>query len=207
MNIPREHDRFTDFSQQDDLLGKPFSSNSNMSYVNSAYTSPYNQSPKKRKWVTGALAFLVPGTGHLYLGLMQRGLFIMMLIIIDIVMMVGLNTQEHTSTALMTFFALILPVIYFYNLFDALQSTDRTNRRNELGELAAQDDLDDPIYKLMRGSNLGVLLIAAGVLFFLLSSKPRWFEAIFDLFGSYIGSVVLILAGMVVFLLESRKNK
>jgi hypothetical protein len=82
------------------------------------------------------------------------------------------------------------------------------NRRNELGEFGAElYTNEDPLQKLIKGTNLGVILVAAGVLFFLLSNKPRWFTGLFDLMGSYIGSVILVLAGLAMYVLDSRKNK
>lgn len=171
---------------------------------------PYYPAPRKRKWVAGVLSFIVPGTGHFYLGLMQRGLFIMMLLILDIFIITSLGSQSDSSVRvpMVTLFALFIPVIYFYNLFDALQSTDKVNRRNELGEFA--DELynnEDPLQKLIKGTNLGIIFITAGVLFFLLSNKPLWFTGLFDLMGSYIGSVILVLAGLAMYVLDSRKNK
>lgn len=170
--------------------------------------APYYQAPRKRKWVAGVLSFIIPGTGHFYLGLMQRGLFIMMLLILDIFIITSLSSRSDTSVPMVTLFALFIPVIYFYNLFDALQSTDNVNRRNELGEFGTElYTNEDPLQKLIKGTNLGVILVAAGVLFFLLSNKPRWFTGLFDLMGSYIGSVILVLAGLAMYVLDSRKNK
>lgn len=171
--------------------------------------APYYQAPKKkRKWLAGVLSFIVPGTGHFYLGLMQRGLFIMMLLILDIFIITSLTTQSDTSVPVVALFSMFIPVIYFYNLFDALQTTDNVNRRNELGEFAAElYSNEDPLQKLIKGTNLGVILIAAGVLFFLLSNKPLWFTGLFELMGSYIGSVVLVLVGLAMYVLDTRKNK
>lgn len=167
----------------------------------------YPNVPRKKKWLACLLSFFVPGTGHFYLGLMQRGLLIMVLIIIDIFTVVSLATADQgASIPLVTLFSLIIPVIYFYNIFDALQATDFVNSRYERGELQFGDLPGDPLLKLVRGNNLGVVLIGAGALFFLLSMKPRWFEGLFEVLGSYIGAVVLIAAGLAMFLLESRKK-
>ncbi|NOU70299.1 hypothetical protein GC098_02410 [Paenibacillus sp. LMG 31458] len=192
MNLPKDNPHIPEYSP-------------NPSFQHYA---PYYQAPKKRKWVAGILSFIVPGTGHFYLGLMQRGLFIMMLLILDIFIITSITTRSDTSVPMVTLFALFIPVIYFYNLFDALQTTDNVNRRNELGEFAAElYNNEDPLQKLIKGTNLGVILIAAGVLFFLLSNKPRWFTGLFDLMGSYFGSVILVLAGLAMYVLDSRKNK
>jgi hypothetical protein len=192
VNLPKDNPHIPDYSP-------------NPSFQHYA---PYYQAPRKRKWVAGVLSFIVPGTGHFYLGLMQRGLFIMMLLILDIFIITSFASRSDASVPVVTLFALFIPVIYFYNLFDALQTTDNVNRRNELGEFAAElYTNEDPLQKLIKGTNLGVILIAAGVLFFLLSNKPRWFTGLFDLMGSYIGSVVLVLAGLAMYVLDSRKNK
>lgn len=171
---------------------------------------PYFRIPRKRKWLALLLSFFVPGTGQLYLGLMQRGIMLMILIILDIFTVVYFVTAEgRASIPLVTLFSLIIPVIYFYNIFDALQSTDIVNSRYERGELLPGDNpesLRDPLQKLTRGNNLGILLIGAGGLFFLVSTKPRWFNGLFDILGSYIGAIVLIAAGLAMFLLESRKK-
>ncbi|SDP11783.1 hypothetical protein SAMN04487897_13736 [Paenibacillus sp. yr247] len=141
---------------------------------------------------------------------MQRGLFIMMLLILDIFIITSLVNHRDTSVPTITLFALFIPVIYFYYLFDALQITDHVNRRNELGEFAAASndiEFQDPLQKLIKGTNMGVILIAVGVLFFLLSNKPRWVTGLFDFMGSYLGSAALVLAGLAMYVLDSRKNK
>jgi|GEM_PF-2335208 len=189
--------------------GERFTANPADPYSHLAYQPPYYQPPRKRKWLSGLFSFLIPGTGHFYLGLMPRGLFIMGLIIVDIFTIVTLiSGNSDVNIPMVTLFALMIPVIYFYNIFDALQSTDAVNRRHELGVFAddAASAVRDPIQRLLRGSNLGVLFIVAGGLFFLFSAKPRWFEGLFSLLGSYVGSVVLIVAGLVLFMLESRKK-
>ncbi|MCD1261074.1 hypothetical protein B5M42_019915 [Paenibacillus athensensis] len=189
--------------------GERFTANPADPYTHLGYQPPYYQTPRKRKWLSGLFSLLMPGTGHFYLGLMPRGLFIMGLLIVDIFTIVTLvSGNRDVSIPMVTLFALMIPVIYFYNIFDALQSTDAVNRRRELGVFA--DDpasaVRDPIQRLLRGSNLGILFIVAGSLFFLFSAKPRWFEGLFSLLGSYVGSVVLIIAGLVLFMLESRKK-
>jgi hypothetical protein len=176
-------------------------------YNQMPYPPLYPKVPRKRKWLACLLSLFIPGTGHFYLGLMQRGLLLMVLTILDIFIVVTLASADGgTSLPLVTLFSLIIPVIYFYNIFDALQATDFVNSRYERGELQFGDLPGDPLQKLLRGNNLGVILIGAGGLFFLFSMKPRWFEGVFEVLGSYIGAVVLIAAGLAMFLLESRKK-
>ena len=65
----------------------------------------------KSKFLT-FLFSLVPGVGHMYLGLMQRGLQFLVTFFGVIFLLVITNLGE---------LSLFLPVIWFYNLFDALQ--------------------------------------------------------------------------------------
>jgi TM2 domain-containing membrane protein YozV len=206
LNDPRQ---LPDFSRHPDEAEDPFASLASNPYAQLPYP-PYLPIPRKKKWLAGLLSFLVPGTGQFYLGLMQRGLLIMVLIILDIFTIVYFATDKNgVSIPLVTLFSLLMPVIYFYNIFDALQSTDFINARYVQGDLVPGEhslSFKDPLQKLIRGNNLGVLLITAGALFLLVSTKPRWFASIFDLLGSYVGSFVLIAAGTAMFLLESRKK-
>ncbi|WP_202080592.1 hypothetical protein [Caldalkalibacillus salinus] len=72
---------------------------------------------EKSKFATLILSF-VPGVGHLYLGLMTRGLQFMLLFF-------GSAFVIHfiRIDALMV----MLPVIWFYSFFDALQARQRVN--------------------------------------------------------------------------------
>ena len=72
---------------------------------------------KKRKFVTFLLS-AVPGLGHFYLGLMNRGLAVMGAFIIFGVVIGSMSELMHVPELLM--FLVLLPVIWFYGLFDAL---------------------------------------------------------------------------------------
>ena len=68
--------------------------------------------PKKSKFATVILS-AVPGLGHMYLGWQQRGLQFMLTFFLMIFLM-----DQSGGLSLFTF---LLPVIWFYSLFDALQ--------------------------------------------------------------------------------------
>ncbi|WP_028550039.1 hypothetical protein [Paenibacillus sp. UNC451MF] len=170
---------------------------------------PFRSVPRKSKFVACLLSFLIPGTGQLYLGLMQRGMMLMLLLIADIFAIVFFATNSSSSIPLIVLFSLFVPVIYFYNIFDALQQTDKVN--SEWSGLYT-DPLGQPgvsprsASKFLKGSTLGYLLIIGGVFLFLVSSKPAWLNRIFELLGSSIGAIVLIVVGIVLFLKESTKK-
>ncbi|MFC4601933.1 hypothetical protein [Cohnella hongkongensis] len=91
------------------------------------FSEPAARVRRKKKWVAGMLAFIIPGTGHMYLGLMMKGITLMMLIALDITAIV--HVSSGSSTLPVVLLSLLLPIIYFYNLFDAIQSTDAVNDR------------------------------------------------------------------------------
>jgi TM2 domain-containing membrane protein YozV len=171
---------------------------------------PFANGPRKSKVVACLLSLLVPGTGQLYLGLMQRGTMIMLLLILNIFAIVFFSTSSSTSIPLIVLFSLFLPVVYFYNIFDALQQTDKVNGQwnglyaDPLGEMG--EGLRQPLKKLSKGSSLGYLLVIGGFFLFLVSNKPVWLNQIFDMLGSSIGAIVLIVVGVFMFFKESTKK-
>lgn len=87
---------------------------------------------RKSKGLTFFLSF-VPGAGHLYLGLMNRGLQFLILFF---------GTIFISSMFITELFGFLLPVIWFYCLFDALQ---QYNKIQESGEV-----IDTPIISWMQ---------------------------------------------------------
>ncbi|WP_276357781.1 TM2 domain-containing protein [Cohnella caldifontis] len=84
--------------------------------------------PKKKKWIAGLLAFFIPGTGHFYLGQMTKGVSVMLLIAFDICA-ITFASQQMDNVLIIVLLSLLLPIIYFYSLFDAIQSTETVNDR------------------------------------------------------------------------------
>ncbi|GAA3410909.1 hypothetical protein ACFFNY_18770 [Paenibacillus hodogayensis] len=173
------------------------------------YRSPAVPLPRKRKWLVALLSLFIPGTGHFYLGLMQKGLMIMLLIIMDIFAIVHFSINM-SSIPLITLLALFLPIIYFYSLFDALLSTDKVNAYAYGPEAAPYEgnrDIFGATAKPGAAPYLGWLLVGAGALFFALSAKPDWVGDLMDQMGTVIGGFALIAIGVVVFLKNSSKPK
>lgn len=202
----RDTDRF--FEERLNRMG-PLPTQPSISY------DPFATRPRKSKFAAGLLAFLIPGTGHFYLGLMQRGLFVMLALIADIYAIVHttMSARGEVNVPLVTLFGLLIPVIYFYNIFDALQSTDAVNAKwrasgdgvpDSGSALGAQGALSSGEGRWKR-ANLGWLLVAGGCLVLLLSNKPAWMAQLYESAGSYMGAVVLIAAGVYLFLKDSRK--
>lgn len=177
---------------------------------------PQPQVRKRSKWVTGILAFLVPGTGHMYLGLMVKGLVVMMLLAIDIVAIVY-TANEGTNVLSTVLLSLFIPIIYFYNLFDALQSADYVNERLNAGtgfpspegwngvEPPAQQSSQQPGYQGHRTlPPAGVVLVVAVLLAVIVATNLNWTQRIFEVTGSLIGAVALLGVGLLLWLWDRR---
>ncbi|UHA74737.1 DUF6677 family protein [Paenibacillus sp. 481] len=152
--------------------------------------------PRKSKFVAVLLSLFFPGLGHFYLRLMQRGLLIMMFLMLDIVAIVYFTTKDvATNVPLIVLLSLMLPVIYFFNLFDAMQNTEKVNEQAMYG-IASEPTKQGPWF--------GVLFVSCGVLMLLLTVDPSWLGWFFTYGGSYAGATVLIGGG--IYLLYKETN-
>lgn len=80
----------------------------------------------KKNKVLAATLSLFPGAGHLYLGLQKRGLQIMAGFLIAVYLMDSLR---------LTIFLFLMPLVWFFAFFDALQQMSRYER-NEMNDQA-----------------------------------------------------------------------
>ncbi|MBM6618848.1 hypothetical protein [Bacillus suaedaesalsae] len=110
----------------------------------------------KSKGLTFILSF-VPGLGHFYLGLMNRGLQFMI--------MFFASTFLADSFFL---FGVAIPIIWFFTLFDALQQHRTIKERNEI--------VDEPLFNWGELQEkkyiIGWVLIGLGGLFLLDQLSP-----------------------------------
>lgn len=171
---------------------------------------PYNTRPpirKKSKWLAGLLAFLIPGIGHFYLGLMIKGLVFMLLIALDITAIVYVSIEGENVLSIVLL-SLLLPIIYFYNLFDALQSTDTVNERSAAVSWHTQSGWTEAAPAARsgpKGINAGaVLLLGAAAIVVLIMTDISWNRWLFNSSGSIIGAILLITAGAGLWLWEMR---
>lgn len=172
------------------------------------------------KWVSAILSIILPGVGHVYLGYAGRGLIIIGAFILDIALIVFSSflilVVLPAAVALITIFALALPVIYFFSIFDALQMAERkfTHHRDFSVTERQTTDGNDPsgreveksedIWRYQPASHtkefrvapraLGIVLIITGIGLTLIVLLPdaffRWlFDHVQALFA------VLLLAG------------
>jgi len=76
----------------------------------------------KSKFLTFIFSFL-PGLGHMYIGLLNRGLQIMILFFGSMFLMDFINLNA---------FPFFIPIIWFFNMFDSLQFVAKMRRGEEV---------------------------------------------------------------------------
>jgi hypothetical protein len=162
---------------------------------------------KKSKWLAGLLAFLIPGIGHFYLGLMIKGIVFMLLIALDITAIVYVSIEGENVLSIVLL-SLLLPIVYFYNLFDALQSTDTVNERSAAGSWNPQFGWT-PAPPAARNGPRGItagsmLFLGAAAIIVLIMTDISWSRWLFNSSGSIIGAILLIAAGAGLWLWEMR---
>ena len=150
---------------------------------------------KKSKVLTFLLSS-VPGVGHYYLGHMQRGLQLNLLFfgLIIIFSLTGLGILAE-----------LLPVIWFYALFDALQIANALNE----GESVIDQPLEFWKKLPFKGQTAGWILIILGVYSFLTVNRYvflRWMR--FFPPGLRLDNmlVALLLIGFGIYLLTAATN-
>ncbi|WP_309120986.1 DUF6677 family protein [Paenibacillus sp.] len=155
--------------------------------------------PKKKKWVAGLLSALFPGIGHLYAGAMQRGLFFMLILVGNIFGVVLVSIEGIVP--LIVLLGILIPVVYFYTLFDALQTTDRMNRFDGDASGAASPQRG-------RSSLAQYAFIGGGLLFaaYWATTGGEGLDSIAGDNGPLIVAGALILIGVFVFLSGAGKK-
>ncbi|WP_410512330.1 DUF4097 family beta strand repeat-containing protein [Paenibacillus sp. BR2-3] len=167
---------------------------------------PKHRRPQKHKFVAGLLAVLIPGTGHLYLGLLRKGISLIFIILLDIAALLYFSSiGMQINVPLLIILALFIPVVYFYNVFDVLQTSDRIlrNRVSVGGEQEPDSDSDkaSPVSKRRSfvsepGISFGLLLLFGGVLLFLFRQKPAWLRLFIEHDAGIAVAIALICGGV-----------
>jgi hypothetical protein len=144
----------------------------------------------RSKFLTFLFSFL-PGLGHLYLGLTRQGIELMVLFFGVIWLTPWLGGFP---------FSFLIPIIFFYGIFDALQKRDRLFRGDPV-------DTDATFFRNMNPEWfqdkkwLGWLIIGLGVLILLKQSKAYFYwHGVDDLL------VALLLVGVGVWMLFREKS-
>ncbi|MEC0093229.1 hypothetical protein [Paenibacillus macquariensis] len=154
---------------------------------------------RKRKFIAGLFSAILPGLGHIYLGLFKKGITFLFILILDGSAMLYFSSKGmHINVPLLILLGLLIPVTYFYNLYDVLQAADYTItlRDKDL------DVINDPVRKRHNpfageGSiSFGILLVVGGTLLILFYQKPAWLERYIELHGQITIAVGLVIVGV-----------
>ncbi|NOU95001.1 hypothetical protein GC093_17490 [Paenibacillus sp. LMG 31456] len=155
---------------------------------------------KKNKMIATFLS-VVPGAGHMYLGLQKRGLQLMAAFLFCIYIMDVLR---------LSFFLFLIPILWFYSFFDALQQISRKDREEELKDTPFVDWL------INHQKWVGIVLLGLGLYYItdevVLSALDRLFpkERISMLFHQYFQTFivsVILIGGGIRLLLGSKRKK
>ncbi|WP_339297275.1 multi-tm2 domain protein [Paenibacillus sp. FSL R5-0623] len=117
----------------------------------------YQKGSEGERFFTILLSF-VPGLGHLHLGLLHRGLSFLMAFFGSFAMMVFVASITNESVFLM--FLLILPVIWVYCMFDAVQHVHRKQAGEILQDRTLFEELEMGRVAGRRSKVLATLLSA-----------------------------------------------
>lgn len=98
-----------------------------------------NSTVEQERFFTIVLSFF-PGLGHFQLGLMNRGMTIL-ISFVGLAVMIFFVTFLTAKEEFLVFL-LILPVIWFYSLFDAMQHLNKRQKGEELVDRSILEDLD-----------------------------------------------------------------
>lgn len=115
------------------------------------------RSPESERFYTILLSF-VPGLGHLHMGLMQRGLsFLIAFFGLGTIMFFLTGLTSHTIFLL---FLGILPIIWLYCMFDAVQLIHRRQAGEVLQDHSLFDDMEAGREEGKRSKVIATLLSA-----------------------------------------------
>lgn len=173
---------------------------------------------RRRKFPALLLAALLPGMGHVYLGLYRKGISFFMLLMLDVSALLYFSSiGMQINVPLLLLLGLLIPLGYFYNVYDVLQAADYILSRRRREEAAAS--LTHGQVEVTRGRNpfhgerglaFGLMLVGGGVLLILFHQKPQWLQTVLRDYGVIISAVLLMLGGIVIAIREvigNRKGK
>jgi TM2 domain-containing membrane protein YozV len=131
------------------------------------------QRPPKSPFLAGVLAFFFPfGAGQLYNNQYRKAL-------VFFFVFAGLVTMNSTGGG-QPFLGLMLGGFYFYQLFDAVQTSGRLNRRALQGEEETVEVEEVPDFVKTGSIFWGIVLIALGFVLLLANFEVFSYDTVFE---------------------------
>ncbi|MEF2969289.1 DUF4097 family beta strand repeat-containing protein [Paenibacillus sp. M1] len=173
----------------------------------------YRPRRRKRKFIACLLSAVIPGLGHLYLKMFLKGAALIYFVLLDMSALIYFSSvRSGINVPFLILLGLMIPVIYFYSIYDVLQSTDAVNAgMKRTGAEAGNDsgaagEGTSSVSGVRKGVLAGVLLMCGGGVLFLLRQKPPWLEGFIQWSAGYIVSTALIVTGAVLIWRECRRH-
>lgn len=131
----------------------------------------------------------IPGVGHFWLGLMQRGLTAMISFFGIAILVFFIAILTHNESFIV--FLLALPVLWFYTMFDALKQLDRKQAGLELTDRSMFEDFQRDEHGRKNRTLATIIAIFPGAAHLYLSMTKRGIQlmAVF-LFSIYVLDVL-----------------
>jgi hypothetical protein len=130
--------------------------------------------PPKSSFLAGVLAFFFPfGAGQLYNNQYRKAL-------VFFFVFAGLVTLNSQGEAGQPFLGLMLAGFYFYQLFDAVQTSGRINRRALQGEEDIVEVEEVPEFVRTGSIFWGIVLIALGIFLIFANFELMSYDTVFE---------------------------
>ena len=154
---------------------------------------------RKHKFTAGLLAALLPGSGHIYLSLFRKGISFIFVLILDISALLYFSSVGmHINVPLLILLGLIIPITYFYNLYDVFQSADymivRLPEETVIANVTERKRRNP--FAGEKGLSFGVMLVVGGILLILFHQKPAWLGEFIELYGERTIAIGLVVLGV-----------
>jgi len=97
-------------------------------------------------------------------------------------------TGIKINVPLLILLGLLIPVIYFYSVYDVLQATDQVNARRRAKE--------NVLYNWRKSMTFALILLGEGILLLILHSRPLWFRQLLETYGRELAAACLVFLGV-----------
>lgn len=160
-----------------------------------------------RRWAAVLSSCLLPGAGHFIIGRHARGLLLMAVAVLDAAMIVRLaDAAGGKHLLLIVYLGMALPVLYFYGVFDILQTTalnHTDDRSQQASETHGGQNDDDSSYR--QRVRQAISIVAVGLLLTALLVTPDKLRPVLDEIGGF-GAPILLLAVAGWIIVRKRSN-
>ncbi len=156
---------------------------------------------RKYNKVYTAILSIVPGAGHMYLGLMKKGLQFMFLFF-GVIMLTDLIYSARS-------FSVLTIVVWFYSFFDAYH----TRKKLERGKIVEEDLFKELKFSDIRPKYLGAVLIILGGVVLIQQVIVQTFSLGIFIIPTYVKAAILdalfplLLVGIGIFILRHIRVK